>query len=54
MRGGLVAQPAYEDPNVEGVRQLLGYMKDDKEVDATTIGTAGEKGYDGFTYAVKL
>lgn len=54
MRNGLVSVPSYSDPNVEGVRKLLEYLKDDKEVDATTLGTVGEKGYDGFTYAVKL
>jgi hypothetical protein len=26
----------------------------DKEVEATTIATVGDKGYDGFLYAIKL
>ncbi|KAK0222421.1 O-methyltransferase-domain-containing protein [Armillaria nabsnona] len=36
-----------------GVRKLLSALKDDNEVEATTIGTAGEKGYDGFLYAIR-
>jgi len=31
----------------------LAALKEDSEVDATTIGTAGEKGYDGFIYALR-
>lgn len=37
-----------------GVRRLLHALKEDKEVDATTISTVGERGYDGFLYARKL
>ena len=29
-------------------------IKADQEVSATTISTADEKGYDGFTFALKL
>jgi len=50
---GRVANPNAHDDNIEGVRNLLRAMKDDPEVDATTMGTAGEKGYDGFLYAVR-
>lgn len=53
VRYGRVADPAYSDANVEGVRSLLQAIEGDKEVDATTIGTVGEKGYDGFIYAVR-
>jgi hypothetical protein len=53
VRYGLVADPSHSDDNVEGVRTLLKAMKGDEEVAATTIATAGEKGYDGFMYAVK-
>ena len=28
-------------------------MEGDEEVEATTIATVGEKGYDGFTYAIR-
>ncbi|OBZ75310.1 O-methyltransferase MdmC [Grifola frondosa] len=54
VRDGRVAIPTESDDNVEGVRRLLEHLKTDKEVDATTIGTVGEKGYDGFLYAVRL
>ncbi|KAH7911889.1 O-methyltransferase [Hygrophoropsis aurantiaca] len=54
VRGGQVADPAVNEERVEGVRSLLRELKNDSEVDATTIGTVGEKGYDGFLYAVKL
>lgn len=50
---GQVADPNVHDNHIEGVRKLLRALKDDPEVDATTIGTVGEKGYDGFLYAVR-
>ncbi|KAF8241077.1 O-methyltransferase family 3 protein [Tricholoma matsutake] len=53
VRYGLVGDPSYSDDNVEGVRTLLKALKGDQDVDATTIATTGEKGYDGFLYAVK-
>ncbi|KDQ60869.1 hypothetical protein JAAARDRAFT_191003 [Jaapia argillacea MUCL 33604] len=37
-------------PDLEGIRTLLQMVKDDPGVDATSIPTAGEKGYDGFMY----
>ncbi|KAG8919553.1 hypothetical protein FRC03_003305 [Tulasnella sp. 419] len=54
VRKGNVANPEYSDSSVEGVRALLRYIKTDPEVEATTIATVGEKGYDGFLYAYKL
>ncbi|KAJ2919719.1 hypothetical protein MD484_g696, partial [Candolleomyces efflorescens] len=54
VRHGQVAIPEYTDPNVEGVRALLKAVQADKEVEATTIATVGDKGYDGFLYAIKL
>ncbi|KAH7920672.1 S-adenosyl-L-methionine-dependent methyltransferase [Leucogyrophana mollusca] len=54
VRNGRVSDPSYTDSNIEGIRMLLKALKDDNEVDATTLGTVGEKGYDGFLYAVKL
>jgi len=33
---------------------MLRMIKEDAEVDATTIATAGEKAFDGFLYAVRL
>ncbi|KAF7311841.1 O-methyltransferase family 3 protein [Mycena indigotica] len=53
VRYGRVADPEYSDANVEGVRTLLAGLKGDDEVDATTTGTVGDKGYDGFLYAIR-
>ncbi|OSD01592.1 O-methyltransferase family 3 protein [Trametes coccinea BRFM310] len=54
VRNGTVANPDIDDENVRGVRKLLEHIKNDKEVDATTIGTVSEKGYDGFLYSLYL
>ncbi|EGO02321.1 hypothetical protein SERLA73DRAFT_178203 [Serpula lacrymans var. lacrymans S7.3] len=54
VRNGKVADPTYSDEPVEGIRKLLKNLKGDTSVDATTIGTVGEKGYDGFLYAINL
>ncbi|KAJ7613640.1 O-methyltransferase family 3 protein [Mycena polygramma] len=53
VRYGRVADPEYSDSNVEGVRGLLQLVKGDPDVDATTIATVGDKGYDGFMYAIR-
>ncbi|KAJ7748350.1 O-methyltransferase family 3 protein [Mycena metata] len=53
VRYGRVADPEYTDTNVEGVRRLLKGLKGDTDVEATTIGTVGDKGYDGYLYAVR-
>ncbi|KAJ6471118.1 O-methyltransferase-domain-containing protein [Mycena vitilis] len=53
VRYGRVADPEYTDANVEGVRGLLKLVKGDPEVEATTIATVGDKGYDGFMYAIR-
>lgn len=54
VRNGAVADPDVNDDGVLGVRKLLDIVKDDAEVDATTITTLGDRGYDGFLYAVRL
>lgn len=54
VRDGKVADPEQKGSRVEGVRRLLELIKADPEVSATTISTVGEKGYDGFTFALKL
>lgn len=54
MRGGKVGDPSVEGEFVDGVRSLLKLIKEDDGVEATTIGTVGEKGYDGFTYILVL
>ncbi|KAK0493039.1 O-methyltransferase-domain-containing protein [Armillaria luteobubalina] len=53
VQNGRVGNPADTSEFSAGVRKLLSALKDDDEVEATTIGTAGEKGYDGFLYAVR-
>ena len=53
VRSGLVADPEYTDEKVEGVRTLLKAIEGDEEIEATTIATVGDKGYDGFIYAIK-
>jgi hypothetical protein len=54
VRNGRVDNLSHVDKSTEGVRALLKMVSEDKEVDATTIATVGEKGYDGFMYAVRL
>jgi len=54
VRYGRVSDPEYTDEKVEGVRSLLDYLSADDEVEATTIATVDSKGYDGFTYILKL
>lgn len=54
VRNGQVAVPEADNSSIQGVRRLLEYIKGDTEVEATTLATVGEKGYDGFLYAVKL
>ena len=46
--------PEDKGVRVEGARRVLEAIKGDPEVSATTISTVGEKGYDGFTFALKL
>ncbi|KAF9011790.1 O-methyltransferase family 3 protein [Cyathus striatus] len=53
VRNGWVANPDVSDNNIEGVRRLLKAIKDDHDVEASTISTVGEKGYDGFLYAIR-
>ena len=54
VREGVVADPANTEPESDGVRKLLKHLKDDKDIDATTIATVGEKGFDGFLFALVL
>ena len=53
VRRGRVADPAQTDEGIEGVRRLLKHVKQDKGIESSTIATVGEKGYDGFLYAIK-
>ncbi|KAJ7784938.1 O-methyltransferase [Mycena maculata] len=52
-RSGRVCDESDKNPSAEGVRALLRHIKDDPEVEATTIHTVGEKGFDGFTFAYR-
>ncbi len=52
VRRGAVIEENSSDPNVKGVRRLHEMLSSMREVDATTIQTVGQKGYDGFTYAL--
>jgi predicted O-methyltransferase YrrM len=52
VRGGAVADPASEDPNVRGVREYLEIVAKEPRLDATAIQTVGEKGWDGFALAI--
>jgi predicted O-methyltransferase YrrM len=54
VRNGAVADPASEDPSVQGVRRFLRSLEGDRRVAATAIQTVGHKGYDGFAAAVVL
>ena len=52
VRNGRVADVEQSDASIEGVRRLLEWIQQDPTVESTTIGTVGEKGYDGFLYAL--
>ncbi|TFY72992.1 hypothetical protein EVG20_g36 [Dentipellis fragilis] len=53
VRNGIVSDPSHTSPPSEGVRALLAHLKNDKDVECTTIATVGEKGYDGFLYSIR-
>lgn len=54
VRRGTVADPQDTNEDNEGTRKLLRHIQNDPEVDATTIANVGEKGYDGFLFAIRL
>jgi len=54
VRSGRVSNENISDKTIEGVRTLLKAIHDDPEVDAVTTSTLGEKGWDGFVYALRL
>jgi predicted O-methyltransferase YrrM len=49
VRGGALADPASEDPGVQGMRRFHDLLASEESAQATTIQTVGGKGYDGFT-----
>jgi len=50
VRGGAVSDPG-DNPRSAGVRRLHELIGADDRLEATTIQTVGDKGYDGFTLA---
>ncbi|KAB5593053.1 O-methyltransferase [Ceratobasidium theobromae] len=55
VRNGRVADESIkdeDDPNIKGTRLLLRHVQSDSTVEATTIATVGDKGYDGFMFAM--
>jgi len=54
VRNGRVADLTETTSDTLGVRRLLELVKNDSGVDATTLGLAGDKGWDGFLYAYVL
>ena len=53
IRRGGVSDPSNTDESNVKIRELLEILKNDSDVEATTIGTVGIKSYDGFSYIVK-
>jgi len=51
VRGGAVADPQSQDPNVIGVRDFVDIIAAEPRLVATAIQTVGEKGWDGFVLA---
>lgn len=51
IRNGQVCNSSTTDARVMGVRRLYDWVSSDKRVEATTLQTVGEKGYDGFLMA---
>jgi predicted O-methyltransferase YrrM len=52
VRGGAVADPASDDPTVQGVRRFYDLLAAEPRLTATALQTVGEKGYDGFALAL--
>ena len=52
VRGGAVADPESDDPEIVGLRRMCDLMESDPRVDATALQTVGSKGYDGFALAL--
>lgn len=52
-RHGKVSNPEYDGTDVQGIRDVLEVIKNDPEIEATTMGMAGAKGYDGYMFIVK-
>ena len=53
VRYGQVSDMSINDVNSVGVREMLAALKEDKDIEATTIATVGERAFDGFMYAIR-
>ncbi|SJK98270.1 uncharacterized protein ARMOST_01533 [Armillaria ostoyae] len=53
VQNGRVADPNDTSGFSAGVKKFIISLKEDDEVEATTIGTANGRGYDGFLYAIR-
>ncbi|HEX4181081.1 MAG TPA: methyltransferase, partial [Caulobacteraceae bacterium] len=51
VRGGSVLEADSEDPDVQGVRQVIALMAAEPRVSATALQTVGSKGHDGLAIA---
>jgi predicted O-methyltransferase YrrM len=52
VRKGAVADPASDDPSVQGVRRFYERLAAEPGVSATAVQTVGDKGHDGFAVAL--
>ncbi|KAE9394088.1 hypothetical protein BT96DRAFT_998811 [Gymnopus androsaceus JB14] len=54
-KGGViqVSDMSVNDVNSVGAREMLAALKEDKEIEATTIATVSERAFDGFMYAIR-
>lgn len=52
VRGGRVINKDDQDPQMQGIRELMEFLAREPAIEATAIQTVGEKGYDGFLVAL--
>jgi predicted O-methyltransferase YrrM len=52
IRAGRVLEPAADDSQAQGVRDMLQMMSDNPRLDSAAIQTVGIKGWDGFALAI--
>ncbi|KAI5836268.1 O-methyltransferase [Schizophyllum commune Tattone D] len=53
VRNGYVADMNKADKENAGVRDLLKYLQEDTELEAATVPTADERGFDGWAYVLR-
>lgn len=52
VRDGMLAEMSYSDPHLEGAREVVEKVGREEDVDSVVLQTVGEKGYDGWLWAV--